>query len=55
MNGQIPDTYKKKPHRNWKLTGKAFYERSGRVTEAEAMPSQPLDDELIRRRIKYGY
>lgn len=55
MNGQIPNRYKKKPHRNWKLTGKAFYERSGRVTESEAMPTQPLDDAAIQRRIKYGY
>jgi hypothetical protein len=55
MNGQIPNAYKKKPHRNWKLTGKAFYERNGRVTESEVMPTKPKDDSEIQRRIKYGY
>jgi len=55
MNGQISNDAKKKPHRNWKLSGKAFYERSGRVTHAETVPTKQLDDEAIRRRIRYGY
>jgi hypothetical protein len=55
MNGQISSDAKKKPHRNWKLTGKAFYERNGKVLTHEAAPQQPLDDADVRRRIKYGY
>ena len=56
MNGQIPDTHKKKPFRNWKLSGKNFYGRNSRTTiRHEKVPAISLDDDLIQRRIKYGY
>lgn len=56
MNGQIPETFKKKPFRNWKLSGKAFYERSGRTEIShEKAPAATLDATEVERRIKYGY
>jgi hypothetical protein len=54
MNGQISDEAKKRPLRNWKFSGKAFYGRSGRVIRSEMTPSESLQIAEIAARIKYG-